>query len=141
MPSEANMETVTAFDNEGEGRVRADLRLAMRAIRMKCDVPPVVLQAIVGRATRVLQNPEAKARDVARASQTLLAAQRLGFDAIKEEDRMARLDAGMPTENVAVMDMADSALEAVARSIAAVAADTPVLKPCRKPKTKPNRKP
>lgn len=131
MPSEGNMETPTAFDGEGEGRVRADLRLAMRAIRLKCDIPPVVLQAIVGRATRVLQNPESKSRDVARASQTLLAAQRLGFDAIKEEDRMARLDSGSPTENVALVEMSDAALDAVARSILSVAPDTPPMKPCR----------
>lgn len=136
------METPTSFDDEGKGRMRADLRLAMRAIRLKCDIPPLVLQAIVGRATRVLQNPDAKPRDIARASQTLLAAQRLGFDAIKEEDRMERLDAGLPTENLAVVDMADSALEAVARSIAAAAPDTPALRPpCPKPKRLPKSNP
>lgn len=127
---------------EGEGRVRGDLRLVMRAIREKCDIPPVVLQAIVGRATRVLQNPEAKSRDIARASQTLLAVLRQQFDAAKEEDRMTRLDEGLATENVTVTDITDAQLEAVARSIMAIAPDTPAIDvtPC-KPKRKRLPKP
>jgi hypothetical protein len=129
------MEPTDEPSGEGMGRVRADLRLAMRAIRLKCDIPPVVMQAIVGKATRVLQNPEAKQRDVARASATLLAVQRQGFDAAREEDRISRLDAGTATDRVEVLEgLSDTQLAAVAR----VLAPKPVEAPCRP--TKPKRK-
>ena len=133
------MEPTEQPSDEGMGRVRADLRLAMRAIRLKCDIPPVVLQAIVGKATRVLQNPEAKGRDVARASATLLAVPRQGFDAAREEDRIARLDAGTATDRVEVLEgLSDTQLAAVARVLAHKAPEPrPAPKPCRKPKRKP----
>ena len=133
------MEPTEQPSDEGMGRVRADLRLAMRAIRLKCDIPPVVMQAIVGKATRVLQNPEAKGRDVARASATLLAVQRQGFDAAREEDRIARLDAGTATDRVEVLEgLSDTQLAAVARVLAHKAPEPrPAPKPCRKSKRKP----
>jgi hypothetical protein len=110
--------------------------MVMAAIRAGWVIDPVIKQAIVGRASRILANPDAKPRDVARASSTLLAIERLTLDAAVQEDRMARLDSGTATENVALIDMADGALEAVARSIAGVAPAEPP-KPCRKPKRKP----
>ena len=85
---------------EGEGRPRGDMRLVMRAIREGWVIDPVVKQAIVGRASRILANPDAKPRDVARASSTLLAIERLTLDAAKEEDRIARLDNGGSTESM-----------------------------------------
>lgn len=115
---------------EGEGRPRSDLRMVMAAIRAGWVIDPLIKQAIVGRASRILANPEAKPRDVARASATLIAIERLTLDAAKEEDRLSRLDDGSPTENVAVVDLSDSALAAVARSIAAPAP----AKPCPKPR-------
>ena len=42
MRQEGHMEPTEQPSDEGMGRVRADLRLAMRAIRLKCDIPPVV---------------------------------------------------------------------------------------------------
>lgn len=87
---------------EGVGRPRGDMRLVMRAIRDGWVIDPVVKQAIVGRASRILANPEAKARDVARASSTLLAIERLTLDAAKEEDRMGRLDSGTATDAMVI---------------------------------------
>ena len=87
---------------EGEGRPRGDMRLVMRAIRDGWVIDPVVKQAIVGRASRILANPEAKARDVARASSTLLAIERLTLDAAKEEDRIGRLDSGTATDAMVI---------------------------------------
>jgi hypothetical protein len=78
------------------------MRLVMRAIRDGWVIDPVVKQAIVGRASRILANPEAKARDVARASSTLLAIERLTLDAAKEEDRMGRLDSGTATDAMVI---------------------------------------
>jgi hypothetical protein len=78
------------------------MRLVMRAIREGWVVDPVVKQAIVGRASRILANPDAKPRDVARASSTLLAIERLTLDAAKEEDRIARLDNGGATESMTI---------------------------------------
>ena len=132
------MEPTDEPSGEGMGRVRADLRLAMRAIRLKCDIPPVVMQAIVGKATRVLQNPEAKQRDVARASATLLAVQRQGFDAAREEDRISRLDAGTATDRVELTQgISDAQLAAVARLYPPQPdAPQPPRKPCRKPRRK-----
>jgi hypothetical protein len=115
---------------EGEGRPRNDLRMVMAAIRAGWVIDPLVKQAIVGRASRILANADAKPRDVARASATLIAIERLTLDAAKEEDRISRLDAGMATTNVALVDLPDEALAAVARSLVAP-------KPCpprRKPK-------
>lgn len=104
---------------EGEGRPRNDLRMVMAAIRAGWVVDPVIKGAIVGRASRILANPDAKPRDVARASATLLAVERLTLDAAKEEDRMQRLDAGQATERLEVMEaISDDQLEALARSIA-----------------------
>ena len=87
----------------------------------------------------MLQNPEAKGRDVARASATLLAVQRQGFDAAREEDRIARLDAGTATDRVEVLEgLSDTQLAAVARVLAHKAPEPrPAPKPCRKPKRKP----
>ena len=136
MPQDIRMQSPTHIIAEGEGRPRADLRMVMAAIRAGWVIDPVIKQAIVGRASRILANPDAKPRDVARASGTLLAIERLTLDAAVQEDRMARLDSGTATENVALIDMADGALEAVARSIAGVAPVEPP-KPCRKPKRKP----
>ena len=87
---------------EGEGRPRGDMRLVMRAIREGWVIDPVVKQAIVGRASRILANPDAKPRDVARASSTLLSIERLTLDAAKEEDRIARLDNGGATEAMTI---------------------------------------
>jgi hypothetical protein len=88
---------------EGEGRPRAEMRLVMRAIREGWVIDPVVKQAIIGRASRILANPDAKPRDIARASATLIAIERLTLDAAKEEDRITRLDNGQLTETVGIM--------------------------------------
>jgi hypothetical protein len=91
----------------------------MSAIRNGWTIDPVIKQAIVGRASRILANPDAKPRDVARASATLLAIERLTLDAAKEEDRIGRLDAGTATENVGLVDLPETALKAVADTIRA----------------------
>jgi hypothetical protein len=119
---------------QGERAQKGNMVMVMAAIRAGWIIDPVIKQAIVGRASRILANPDAKPRDVARASATLLAIERLTLDAAKEEDRMTRLDAGTATENISVVDLPDNALEAVARSIVN---PTPApAKPCRKPKPK-----
>ncbi len=131
MPQDSRMQPPTHTIAEGEGRPRADLRMVMAAIRAGWVIDPVIKQAIVGRASRILANPDAKPRDVARASATLLAIERLTLDAAKEEDRLARLDAGTPTENIALVDIPDGALQAVAAALAPKAPPCPA-KPRRK---------
>ena len=127
---------------EGEGRPRNDLRMVMAAIRAGWTVDPLVKQAIIGRASRILANPDAKPRDVARASSTLVAIERLTLDAAVQEDRMARLDAGEVTDRVELLDaMTDAQLAAVARVLAMPApAALPALKPAPKA-AKGRRKP
>jgi len=123
---------------EGEGRPRNDLRMVMAAIRAGWSIDPVIKQAIVGRASRVLANPESKSRDVARASATIISVERLALDAAKEEDRMTRLDAGTPTDRVEILhDLGDQALDAVAQSLNQI---QPAPKCLPKPKRKPKRK-
>ena len=123
---------------EGEGRPRNDLRMVMAAIRAGWSIDPVIKQAIVGRASRVLANPESKSRDVARASATIISVERLALDAAKEEDRMTRLDAGTPTDRVEILhDLGDQALDAVAQSLNQI---QPAPKCLPKPKQKPKRK-
>lgn len=111
-----------ANDSHGGQGERADKRsmvMVMSAIRNGWTIDPVIKQAIVGRASRILANPDAKPRDVARASATLLAIERLTLDAAKEEDRIGRLDAGTATENVGLVDLPEAALKAVADTIRA----------------------
>ena len=122
---------------EGEGRPRNDLRMVMAAIRAGWSIDPVIKQAIVGRASRVLANPESKSRDVARASATIISVERLALDAAKEEDRMTRLDAGTPTDRVEILhDLGDQALDAVAQSLNQIQPAKCLPKPKRKPKRK-----
>lgn len=127
--------------SEGEGRVRSDLRLVMRAIREGWVIDPVVKRAVIARASRVLANPDANNRDVSRASNTLLSIERLALDATTQEDRMARLDAGEATDRIELLDsITDAQIAAVARTLAAprIAVDKPGKpeKPCRKPRSK-----
>jgi hypothetical protein len=132
--------------SEGEGRVRSDLRLVMRAIREGWAIDPVVKRAVIARASRVLANPDANARDVSRASNTLLSIERLALDAATQEDRMTRLDAGQATDRIELLDsISDEQIAAVARTLAApriavdkkpVAPVAPPEKPCRKPRAK-----
>lgn len=122
---------------EGEGRPRNDLRMVMAAIRAGWSIDPVIKQAIVGRASRVLANPESKSRDVARASATIISVERLALDAAKEEDRMTRLDAGTPTDRVEILhDLGDQALDAVAQSLNQIQPPKCLPKSKRKPKRK-----
>jgi len=120
----------------GKGESADAPRLWMRAIREGWQIPDVVKRAAVNRAAQILADQSSTRREIMRATQTLAILERLSIEAAVQEDRMARLDSGTATENVALIDMADGALEAVARSIAGVApAESP--KPCRKPKRKP----
>jgi hypothetical protein len=126
---------------EGEGRVRSDLRLVMRAIREGWAIDPVIKRAVIARASRVLANPDSKERDVSRASNTLLSIERLAIDAAAQEDKMARLDAGEATDRLELLDsISDEQILAVARTLAAprIAVDKPAKpeKPCPKPRAK-----
>jgi len=120
----------------GKGESADAPRLWMRAIREGWQIPDVVKRAAVNRAAQILADQSSTRREIMRATQTLAILERLSIEAAVQEDRMARLDSGTATENVALIDMADGALEAVARSIAGVAPAEPP-KPCRKPKRKP----
>lgn len=119
----------------GKGESADAPRLWMRAIREGWQIPDVVKRAAVNRAAQILADQSSTRREIMRATQTLAILERLSIEAAVQEDRMARLDSGTATENVALIDMADGALEAVARSIAGVAPAEPP-KPCRKPKRK-----
>lgn len=132
MPSEAKMPEQPT----GKGESADAPRLWMRAIREGWQIPDVVKRAAVNRAAQILADQTSTRREIMRATQTLAILERLSIEAAVQEDRMARLDSGTATENVALIDMADGALEAVARSIAGVAPVEPP-KPCRKPKRKP----
>jgi len=132
MPPEAKMPD----QSTGKGESADAPRLWMRAIREGWQIPDVVKRAAVNRAAQILADQSSTRREIMRATQTLAILERLSIEAAVQEDRMARLDSGTATENVALIDMADGALEAVARSIAGVAPVEPP-KPCRKPKRKP----
>lgn len=121
----------------GKGESADAPRLWLRAIREGWQIPDVVKRAAVNRAAQILADQSSTRREIMRATQTLAILERLSIDAAVQEDRMARLDEGTATENVSLIDLADGALEAVARSIEAFPAEAP--KPCPKPKRK--RKP
>lgn len=121
----------------GESKSRADMRLVMRAIRAGWTISPLVKQAVIARATGVLTKTDSKPRDVARASQTLVAIERLQVDAAAHEDRMQRLDAGEVTDRVEMIEsISDDALAAIARTRGARGAREPAKAPA-KPRAAP----
>lgn len=123
----------------GKGDSADAPRLWMRAIRQGWAIPDVARRAAIARAAQILADPSSTRREVTRATQTLAILERLSLDAAREEDRMARLDAGTATDRVEVMEgLSDTQLAAVARVLAPKAPEPiPAPKPCRKPKRKP----
>ena len=117
MPPEAKMPD----DLAGKGESADAPRLWLRAIREGWSIPDVVKRAAVSRAAQILADPSSTRREVTRATQTLAILERLSIDAAVQEDRISRLDAGTATENIAVVDLPDSTLAAVAKSIASPA--------------------
>lgn len=129
MPPEAKMPD----DLAGKGESADAPRLWLRAIREGWSIPDVVKRAAVSRAAQILADPSSTRREVTRATQTLAILERLSIDAAVQEDRISRLDAGTATENIAVVDLPDSTLAAVAKSIASPA-PAPSCPPKRKRK-------
>jgi len=128
MPSEAKMPDELA----GKGESADAPRLWLRAVRAGWNIPEVVKKAAVSRAAQILADPASTRREVARATQTIAILEKLAMDAAVHEDRMRRLDDGSSTENLSLIDLSDTALSAVARSI--VNPDPAPAKPCRKRK-------
>ena len=129
MPPEAKMPD----DLAGKGESADAPRLWLRAIREGWSIPDVVKRAAVSRAAQILADTSSTRREVTRATQTLAILERLSIDAAVQEDRISRLDAGTATENIAVVDLPDSTLAAVAKSIASPA-PAPSCPPKRKRK-------
>lgn len=118
----------------GESKSRADMRLVMRAIRAGWTISPLVKQAVISRAVGVLTKMDSKPRDAARASQTLVAIERLQVDAAAHEDRMQRLDAGEVTDRVEMIEsISDDALAAIARTRGARGTRGPAKPPAKAP--------
>lgn len=101
----------------GKGESADAPRLWLRAIREGWNIPDVVKKAAVSRAAQILADPSSTRREVTRATQTLAILERLAIDAAVHEDRISRLDAGTATENISLVDLPDTALAAVAKSI------------------------
>lgn len=101
----------------GKGESADAPRLWLRAIREGWNIPDVVKKAAVSRAAQILADPSSTRREVTRATQTLAILERLSIDAAVHEDRISRLDAGTATENIALIDLPDATLAAVAKSI------------------------
>lgn len=117
----------------GKGESADAPRLWLRAIREGWNIPDVVKKAAVSRAAQILADPSSTRREVTRATQTLAILERLAIDAAVHEDRISRLDAGTATENISLVDLPDTALAAVAKSIASPAT-APSCPPKRKRK-------
>jgi hypothetical protein len=113
MRPEAKMPEETA----GKGASADAPRLWLRAVREGWNIPEVVKKAAVSRAAQILADPSSTRREVARATQTIAILERLALDAAVHEDRMRRLDDGTATENLTLVDLPDTTLAAVARSI------------------------
>ena len=113
MPPEAKMPD----ELTGKGESADAPRLWLRAIREGWNIPDVVKKAAVSRAAQILADPSSTRREVTRATQTLAILERLAIDAAVHEDRISRLDAGTATENISLVDLPDTALAAVAKSI------------------------
>lgn len=125
MPPEAKMPEGL----EGKGESADAPRLWLRAIREGWAIPDVVKRAAVSRAAQILADPSSTRREVTRATQTLAILERLAIDAAVQEDRISRLDAGTATTNLAIVDLPDEALAAVARSLVAPKPCPPRRKP------------
>jgi hypothetical protein len=108
-----------------------------RAVYGGWDIPEKISQEAPAFLADVMNDANMEPRVRVRAVEVLAALARDRVDAAVQLDRIYRLEAGEATDRLQVVaDLPESALEAVARSIAGVPQEEPP-KPCRKPKRKP----
>lgn len=111
----------------------AHLSALERAVYGGWDIPASAAQVAPVFLIDVINDANMDTRTRVRAVEVLAALSRDRVDATVQLDRIYRLDQGSATENVAVIDLSEEALQAVARSLAARNA----AKPCP---AKPRRK-
>ena len=118
---------------------RQHLRALEGAVYGGWAVKPEDYETIPRDLRSIAGDENASPRDRIRATEALMWLEQKKIENSIQLDRIYRLEAGEATDRMEVVtDMADAALEAVARSIAAIAPDTPALRPpCRKPKRLP----
>lgn len=82
-------------------RCRDTMRMLAKAIRQSWDIPPEVFQNIPKQLQDIINNSD-NARDKIRAIQTFVQMHKANVDGLIALDKIERLDAGTPTENVKV---------------------------------------
>ncbi len=109
---------------------RQHLRVLEEAVYNGWQIPAEAAASLPREVLAIATDPNASPRDRIRATELLAALRKADIEAAVNLDRILRLDAGTATENLAIVDLPDEALAAVARSLVAP-------KPCpprRKPK-------
>ena len=120
-------------DKDNHLRRRQHLRLLEEAVYKGWNIPPEAASVLPREVYAIASDPNASPRDRIRATELIAALRKADIEAAVQLDRIYRLDQGSATENVAVIDLSEEALQAVARSLAARNA----AKPCA---AKPRRK-
>ena len=112
---------------------RQHLRALEQAVYHGWKIPEEAATVLPREVYAIAADPNASPRDRIRATELIAALRKADIEAAVQLDRIYRLDQGSATENVAVIDLSEEALQAVARSLAARNA----AKPCS---AKPRRK-
>lgn len=108
---------------------RQHLRALEQAVYNGWKIPEEAAAVLPREVYAIAVDPNASPRDRIRATELIAALRKADIDACIDLDRINRLEAGTATDRVEVVhDLPDSALAAVARSIAAPAP----AKPCPK---------
>lgn len=122
---------------------RQHLRIMEQVVYGGWDVPQAALDVLPKEVLAIATDPNASPRDRIRATELLAFLRQKNFENAEKIDRIYRLEDGEATERISVgAEITDAQLEAVARSIMAIAPDTPAIDvtPC-KPKRKRLPKP
>jgi len=82
---------------------KQDLALVARAMRAGWAVDPELKALMIERCCNTIRNPLSDARDVARASEFLLAVDKHALELLKTEDNISRLDGGQATGRIELL--------------------------------------
>lgn len=120
---------------------RAGLRLIRRAIHGRWDIPDVLLEQLPKHVTALLVNAR-NDREKLRAAEVIVSMNRDNISALVQADKIERLEAGLATDRVEVLEsMTDAQMRAVAESIAPRKAEDKAPAKPRKPRAKRKPKP
>jgi len=119
--SEKSAESVGGLGGGHDPVLRRENRQHLRALEQAVyngwKIPEEAATVLPREVYAIASDPNASPRDRIRATELIAALRKADIEACIDLDRINRLDAGTPTENIALMEVPDSALSAVARAL------------------------